>query len=241
MGGFVDLQVAFPESLEKAESLAFHLRKLGFKAVALTVQNGGKPENLEEVKEVFSRHRVEAALRVNLSPETSGRLLKDLRRLRGLFEIIGVICCNKQVARQAAKDHRVDLLLFPPGKLRLFDRAEVELASGSEAALELPLSSLLDVSGRQRLTYFWEAARASRLALERNIPVVLTSGAKDLYGLRAPRDLAAVGEAVYGLPSQAALASVSKVPWRILERNREKLSQDFVEVGVRLVRRNGDC
>ncbi|MHC1586382.1 MAG: RNase P subunit p30 family protein [Candidatus Hecatellaceae archaeon] len=234
---FIDLQVRLPKALGEAEELARHLRKLGFKAVALTVLSPREAEDFSEVEKVFERFGLDAALRLNLTPQNPRRLLEELRRLRGRFEIIGVWCEEKQVARQAAKDHRVDCLLFPPRQLKLFDEAEAELASHSEAALELPLSVLLGLPLERWPAYLAEASRAVKTALDYEIPVVCSSGALNLYELRAPRDLAALAETLYGLPKGQGLKAVSTHPSAILQRNRSKLSSNFVEVGVRVVRR----
>ena len=74
--------------------------------------------------------------RVDLRPKSRGQLMNQLRKLRRKFEVICVLCENKEVARQAAKDRRVDLLNFPAlgYTRRFFDWAEAELASKTAGA-----------------------------------------------------------------------------------------------------------
>ena len=234
MRRFIDLQVRFPETLEKAELLARHLRKLGFKAAALTVSTPRKPEGLQAVREVFAKYGVDAPLRLNLKPKSSAELLEALRAHRRSFEVVSVVCLGKQAARQAAKDHRVDTLMFPSKAVRLLDEAEVELARVSGVAVEFSLSMLLKL-GEALPAYLAEARRNVKKALKKGVPLVFSSGASDVYGLRAPRDLAAVAETMLDLPDPVKVSTVSHVPMAILERNRGKLSSSFVELGVRLL------
>ena len=63
-----------------------------------------------------------------------------------------------------------------------------------------------------------------------------SSWASSPYGLRAPRDMAALLMLV-GLDPSEALKAVSKTPMEIVERNREKLSPSYVMPGVRVVGR----
>ena len=234
MRRFVDLQVRWPGSLEEAGLLASHLRKLGFKTVALTVSRLEEAEGRQTVRGVFEEKGVEALSRLNLKPETSRQLLEALRAYRRSFEIVSVVCLSKQVARQAAKDHRVDTLLFPGRAVRLLDEAEVELARSSGVAFEFSLSMLLKLEGKLP-GYLAEAGRNVRRALKKGVPLVFSSGASDVYGLRAPRDLAATVEIMLGLPPGFGLLTVSRFPLEIVERNKVKLSRTFIEPGVRLV------
>lgn len=222
--------------MEKAESLALHLRRLGFKAAVLTVE---KPENVSHpLREAFTKHGVKTFLRLNLKPKGVEELLEALRRYRRSFEVVSVVCKGKEVARQAAKDHRVDSLIFPYPFIRLLDEAEVQLARVSGAAVEFSLSMLLGL-GENLAAYLALARRGVKRALKKRIPIVLSSGASNLYGLRAPRDLAAAAEILLQIPGGEALSAVSKTPHSILERNKMKLSGGFIEPGVRLLKAEG--
>ena len=87
-------------------------------------------------------------------------------------------CDNKEVARQAAKDRRVDLLNFPSLDYhkRFFDRAEAELASGSLAALEVDVKPLLVLEGPPRVRLLMSLRREVAVAREFHVPIVVSSG-----------------------------------------------------------------
>jgi len=68
------------------------------------------------------------------------------------------------------------------------------------------------------------------------VPIVWSSGATDVQFLRKPEDMAHLGM-LFGLDLPQALEALSDTPLGIVERNRQKLSPDYVAPGVRIVRR----
>lgn len=103
---------------------------LGYKLVSVPCQPDMRTEETAKLKDACKEVGMNFASRVNLRPRNPDELLSQLRRLRRKFEVICVLCESKEVARQAAKDRRVDLLSFPllDFRRRFFDRAEAELA-----------------------------------------------------------------------------------------------------------------
>jgi ribonuclease P/MRP protein subunit RPP1 len=153
-----------------------------------------------------------------------------------------VICENKEVARQAAKDHRVDLLSFPSIDFRrnYFDRAEAELASNSSAALEFDIKPLLALRGPSRVRLLSCLRREVAVALEFRVPIVVSSGANEECLLRKPREMAVLAE-LTGLSETQALDAVSTNPEAIVKRNRAKLCAGYVAPGIRVLKEGKDC
>ena len=185
---------------------------------------------------------IDLVSRVNLRPRTQNELTHQLRRLRRKFELICVICENKEVARQAAKDRRVDLLNFPAldFRKRFFDRAEAELSSKSLVALEIDMKPIIVLEGPARIRFLSNLRRETTVAREFGVPIIISSGVSDEMLLRKPRELAALAS-LFGLDEASALQAVSKNPVTIVKRNREKLSSRFVAPGIRLVKEGKDC
>jgi RNase P/RNase MRP subunit p30 len=182
------------------------------------------------------------ASRVDLRPHTPEELISFLRKLRRRFEIVAVMCESKGVARQAAKDRRVDLLNFPQPDFRrgYFDAAEAELASSCLASLEIDVKPLLTLEGPARIRLLSNLRREVATAVEFHVPIIISSGVSDEMLLRRPRELAALAS-LFDLSVVHALEAVSKNPAAIVERNREKLGPKFVAPGIRIVRRGKDC
>ena len=141
------------------------------------------------------------------------------------------------MARQAAKDRRVDLLNFPSLDYhkRFFDRAEAELASGSLAALEVDIKPLLILEGPPRVRLLMSLRREVAVAREFQSQLVVSSGVGEERFMRVPRDMASLAY-LFGMDEASALDAVSTNPSAIVKRNREKLSSRFVAPGITVVK-----
>lgn len=215
---------------------------LGYGLVAVPFAPEVRADEVAGLRSVCSEAGVDFASRVDLRPRTQNELMRQVRRLRRKFEVVCVSCENKAVARQAAKDRRVDLLSFPllDFRRRFFDRAEAELASSSLAALEVDVKPLLVLEGPVRVRLLSSLQREVAIAKKFHVPVVVSSGVSKELLLRKPREMAALSF-LFGLDEVSGLDAVSQSAKVIVERNREKLSSGFVAPGVRVVKEGGDC
>ena len=241
---YVDLHLkpSTIEDLEAARRLIKESAKLGYRLVGVTLPKDVKTEEVESLKDYCKSEGVDLASRVDLSPKTSRELLEELRRVRRRFEIVAVECNTKEVARQAAKDRRVDLLSFtsPEPGGRFFDAAEAELVSGALSALEVDMAPLLVLSGASRVRLLSSLRREIFIAEKFGVPIVLSSGASERLLLRKPREYMALA-GLFDMNLEAARLALSETPLSIVERNRRKLGPSYVAPGVYVVRRGGDC
>ncbi len=215
---------------------------LGYRLIAVPSPSEKRGDEAAKLKSVCSEAKIDFASRIDLRPKTQNELMHQLRRLRGKFEVICVNCENKQVARQAAKDHRVDLLNFPllDFRRRFFDSAEAELAGSSLAALEIDVKPLLVLEGPMRVRFISSLRREAAIAKQFHVPIVVSSGVSEERLLRKPREMAAL-TFLFGLDEASALKAVTQEPVAIVERNREKLSAKFMAPGIRVIKEGKDC
>jgi len=231
--------------LRNNEQVTHMIRKasqLGYRLIAIPIPQNFPEEKIQKLQNICKENKVDFASRADLKPKTSKELIKNLRNLRRRFEITAVMCESKKVARQAAKDRRVDLLNFPsynPQKI-FFDKAEAELASNALASLEINIKPLLTLAGRARIRLLSCLRREVTIAESFHIPIVISSEASNELLMRKPREIAAL-TSLFDLDKSSALEAVSKNPMTIIKRNREKLSPKFVAPGIRLIRRRKDC
>jgi ribonuclease P/MRP protein subunit RPP1 len=227
MRKFLDLNIK-PQKEELRQSMLELATDLGYKGVGLTTE---KPPERGEISP-----ELDCVSRVTLRPSNVNDLTKSLRRIRRKYVIIAVECYSKNVARQAAKDNRVDILNFPvsiSARRRVrFDRQEASLAGGANCVYEVNVSDLLGVGplilSRLLSTFREEMENAKRY----DVPVIVSSGADEPLMMREPRSLAAV-LSLLGLDEKESLDAVSTTPWGIAEGNREKMGPRFVMPGVR--------
>jgi RNase P/RNase MRP subunit p30 len=228
-------------NLEQASRVVDKASRLGYGAVAIPLQKSVDMQ-MQGMRNVCRDLRVDLVSRVDLRPRSPDELLRDLRRYRRQFEIVAVLCDSKPVARQAAKDRRVDLLNFPQidFRRRFFDLAEAELASQGLACLEMDMRPLLMLEGAERIRLLSSMRREAVTAADFHVPIVVSSGVSDAMLVRKPMELAALSS-LFGLPGNLAADAVSANPSAIIRRNREKLGPKFVAPGIRLVRTGKDC
>ncbi len=240
---FVDLNLRLnPEDTAIARKVLAKVAALGYSLVAVPLAPEVQETNVSNLRILCSEFRLDFVSRVDLAPKNREHLMRLLRKLRQRFEVICVACTNKEVARQAAKDHRVDLLNFPSldYRNRFFDWAEAELASNSHAAFEVEVKPLLVLEGTARVRLLSVLRREVSIAKQYTVPIVISSGVETQNLLRRPREIAAFAS-LLGLDEAAALDTISTNPSAIVLRNREKLSRGFVAPGIRVVKEGWDC
>jgi RNase P/RNase MRP subunit p30 len=239
MTKYVDLHLCAPlNDVEKAKKMIEKSSEMGYAAVGIPLPLNMKATELEQLRKICNDAGLDFVTRTDLTPRNPSELLSSLRRFRRKFEVISVKCKSKPVARQAAKDRRVDLLSFSGAQPvnRFFDAAEAELASASSASLEIDMSVLLSLEGFLRIRLLSSLRREAAFAKSFRVPVVLSSGATDGSLLRRPRDYLALAT-LFNLDASVAAKTFSENPSSLVQRNRLKLSPDFVAPGLRIVRR----
>lgn len=177
--------------------------------------------------------------RVDLKPKTAGALKASLRRVRPLYVVVAVECRSKAVARQAARDHRVDVVYFPPDSGLWFDDAEARLASQTEGAYEINLTELLTLIAGRDIRGLRRVAEGIWNAWRRDVPVILSTGASNRLEMREPRGLASL-LTLLDIDLEEASEMISTNPWSIVERNRRRLSGEYAAPGVRIVKEGGE-
>lgn len=240
---YVDLHLCTdPDVSERASCAIDKASRLGYSLIGVPFNAKCNQFQVESVKKTCEECGVEFASRIDLRPRTPEELIRGLRRFRRSFDIIAVLCDTKNVARQAARDRRVDLLNFPciDFRRRFFDAAEAELASNSLAALEVDAKPLLTLEGPPRVRLLSCLRRETATAQQAHVPIVFSSGVSDHLLMRRPPELAAL-TTLFNLDQTSALDAVSKNPAAIVKRNRAKLDPRFVAPGIRIVRRGKDC
>jgi RNase P/RNase MRP subunit p30 len=239
MRRFADIHLRVPlKDLSQAEKMIQKASKLGYSLVAIPFPLSATREQISQLKHVCRDVKLDFASRANISPRNSSELLRDLRRYRRKFEIIAVRCNTKDVARQAAKDRRVDLLQFSVTntRQRFFDEQEVKLASQALSSLEIELAPLIQLTSSSRIRLLSRLRREAETAERAHIPITLSSGATTEQLMRGPYDYAAL-TTLFDMPLASALKALSETPLGTVERNRRKLSPDYVAPGIRVVGR----
>ncbi len=228
---------------EQVKKVLSKVSELGFDIIGISLPiEKVRQDTIGFLQKASGNCGVDISTRVDLAPRSSSELLRSIRKVRRKFELVAVECSSKSVARQAAKDNRVDLLVFSSNVShgRFFDYEEARLASQSYAALEINIAPLLDSAGSFRARLLSSLRRETTIAMKIGVPVVICSGAVDSYQLRSPYDFIGLAS-LFGMVSATALGAISAAPSIIVERNRRKLDSGYVAKGISVVGREKKC
>jgi RNase P/RNase MRP subunit p30 len=205
------------------------LKSAGYRAVALTLPTGLLKEHVRSLRNRFADSGIEMFARIDISCANRQELLRLLRRFRNVYDVVAVKCVNHALGLVAARDRRVDIIFFDPLKRNVwFDHS---IANVSRAALELNLSTLFSES-----ILLTKPMKEIDIATQHMVRVVLSSGCTSPMMIRTPEQLSAIGM-ILGLNERQARDGVSAIPWSIVEQNVERRSKEYVEEGVRVVKK----
>ena len=216
MRRYVDLHLR-PSTPEQAQEMINVAQRLGYRQVASTKPPAG------------SNDRITAVTRVDIEARRGKELLDGLKRNRRMFDLVAVRCFSKEVARQAAKDDRVDILLFPDDsaqrKQNWLDHHEAELIEGTGRAYEVNASDLMATSATHLAKVITQVKRDLAVATRHDIPIVLSSGAMTPHAMREPKALTALAS-LLDIDEEYAMDMISIIPEAIVARNCAKLKKE---------------
>jgi ribonuclease P/MRP protein subunit RPP1 len=136
----------------------------------------------------------------------------------------------ERMNRFAVDQDRVDVLAHPTAA-GAFDEATAKAAAEHGVRIEFDLGPVVRGDGGPRVQTLRRLRTARDLVEHHDVPHVVTGGARSHLQVRPPRELVAVGATV-GLGGEFVREGLAA--WeRLVERNRERLSDGFIEPGVR--------
>lgn len=199
--------------------------KLGFSGVCLTheFENIKKYRSfLEDIKNL--KTDLEIIKGVYIKAENVKKMKRVVSKVRNMTDIILMAGGSLAINKAAVEDPRVDVLTHPEFRRNDsgIDQVLARASGENYVAIEIGFSDVLNTFGKIRAHILKHKRRNIKLAEKYGSPIVITSGAKDPYGMRPPRDLASLGYNL-GLDILESLKAVGRTPEYIFKRNREKV------------------
>ena len=225
----IDLNVS-PTS-KNLDSFVKIAAKLGLTGFTTFLERDEPFETLESGMNLFARKDL---------PEGGLRAAKKaVKETRSSAAVIAVPLRGVDIANWAAEDERVDLLtLDKPNNEFSLRESTAKLAALSGTALEVPLRPLLKSSGLARSKVIKVFRENVQTAVGAKMQVVLSSGSTNVMSMRSPTAMRYVGLLI-GLDWHYTKTAVHDGPQEIIDRNRKRLSPDFIAPGVEVVKRGG--
>jgi RNase P/RNase MRP subunit p30 len=235
MRKFIDFNLKMTGKNSKGGNMIDFASDLGFYGVAAIFN---RRQN-ELITNLSRRGCLDIATRLDITPKNQADLRSKLKKMRRRFEVIAVNCNTKAIARQAAKDNRIDVLNFPKAVSRRrhvkFDRKEASLSSEANGAYEINFSELFNQNPVVVYKIFSIIKEEVENAVRCDVPIIISSGATSTAQMRRPRELSSLS-VLFDLQEEEGLDAVSTTPARMIDTNRKKLESEFISPGVRVVK-----
>ncbi|MFX1450411.1 MAG: RNase P subunit p30 family protein [Promethearchaeota archaeon] len=190
--------------------------KLGYSYVCFADFNNMPVTKIQEFK-----NNIQSKIRVLASVEIIGEELKAikqrLKNVRPYIDIITLKCKKKAIFNWALQDSRIDFLtFFDYNNFDLLTYEAAKLATRNSKAIEIFIRPLIIFSGLNRSKQIRLLRKMCQNIIRAKTPFILTSAARNVYEMRAARELIAI-MGLADLPKEICKKAVSNIPLEIIK------------------------
>ena len=220
---------AHPEGASTVARFALTASEFGYDGVV--VRNHGNEPASYDPTTLADRYDVDVVTGVEVRAEDPSRASGFVGNHRPHHAVVLVHGGDPAINRFAVDQPAVDVLAHPTAGAGDVDHVIAKRAAANGVRLELSLRPVLRASGDDRVEALEDIRKLASLIDDADAPYVVSGDPRSHLALRAPRDLAALGD-VLGLSADWIHDGLAE--WgRLAARNRERLTEDFLEPGVR--------
>ncbi|MBA5942619.1 MAG: ribonuclease P protein component 3 [Methanophagales archaeon] len=226
MPNYFDLNVhAYPETEtgSSVEELLRVARRYGYAGIAVTNHD-------ELLKEELRLNSIALYTGVEIRANSVVELKRKIKFYHGKTALLAVHGGNAKINRAAVEDSRVDILAHPCGGARedgdgdgdgVLNHVLVRYAAENSVAIDFNMNGIIYNRRGERARIIGKMRDNLRLLRKYKAPMILTSNARSVYDLRAPREMIALAS-LFGMTKVEATSALSDIPLDILERRGEK-------------------
>ncbi len=205
---FYDLNIVYQNNgVEYLNSILQHCFKLGYTGLALSSK-----VNLPDLN--FQRNKI--IPRINIVANTVGEVKRALKPLRDKRVLISVYTQNNSVANWCADSGVIKILCLNLENIKKLQRSTMKLACENNCFFEIQLLELIynrDYPFVKKISILSEKLNE---ILNYGAGLIVSSGANNIFQLRAPRDVIALLQ-VFDIEESDAKKTVSDFPRIIFE------------------------
>jgi len=118
------------------------------------------------------------------------------------------------------------------------DRVIGDFMAERNIAAEFNINNLLHTNGALRSQILGRMRQNVKIARKSGVNIILTSGAKSLWDMRAPRQVIALGRTM-GMTEKEAKDAVVKNPALLMKKSQDRKNDDIITEGVQVIRWGG--
>jgi ribonuclease P/MRP protein subunit RPP1 len=236
---YFDLHIhsAFSGGNSSLEQLSSTAKELGYSGICFAeyFKNYDKIKSLYEHTEKIKNN---IGMEIFLGFEARNRKEIDkLSAIKKKFDVLLVRGGDLELNRIACETPQVDILTHP--EYERFDsglnHVLMKLAAKNNVAIEINFREILIASKGTRSKILSNIENNIRLAKKFHAPVILCSGAISHFELRSPECMISIASQL-GLELNDAKNSMSKIPEKILNRSKERKSEEWISPGIKVVK-----
>lgn len=217
-----------PDGASTAARCALTAAEYGFDGIVL--RNHGSEAGAVDAAEVGQQYDVDVVSGVEIVADDPSRASGYLGTHRPANTLVAVHGGTDAMNRFAVEQAAVDVLAHPTRGEGEPDEVLARTAKENDVRLEVCLAPLVDDPGGSRVRSITGLQQLWSVIDHYDAPYVVTAGAEAHLGLRAPRDLAALGSPL-GLDKPDIERGLAE--WgRIATENRRRADDAVVEPGV---------
>jgi ribonuclease P/MRP protein subunit RPP1 len=221
---------ATPTGESTPSRVAHAAARYGYEGVVVRATDGDDPLGTHDHDRIRERFGIDVVDGVEITadrPEAASGAIGAHRPSRTLLIVRGG---TDRMNRFAAEQERVDVLARPFADGGEVNHVIVRAARDNGVRLEFDLGPVLRLDGGRRVQALRKLRKLHELVTAYDAPYVVSATPRSHLGLRAPRELAALGGTL-GFSAEEVTAGLEE--WeRLAARNRHRLSESFIGPGV---------
>jgi ribonuclease P/MRP protein subunit RPP1 len=221
---------ARPDGRSTAARQALTAADYGFDGVV--VRNHGDQQTDFGHETIADAADIDVASGVEIRAEDPAQASGLVGNYRSKRTVVAVHGGDPAINRFAVEHAAVDVLAHPMTGDGDFNHVLAAAAAENGVRVEFALGPVLRESGGSRVRALRDLRKLRELVADADAPYVVSVDPRTHLQLRAPRELVALGGAV-GFDAEDIRHGLTE--WgRLVERNRERMADSFVEPGVSL-------
>lgn len=220
---------AHPDGDSTVARLALTASEYGYEGIV--VRNHGDQPASYDPAAIRDEYGIDVVTGVEIRAPDPSRASGFLGSHRDQRTVVAVHGGDPAINRFAVEQPSVDVLAHPMAGEGDFNHVLARAAADNGVRIEVSLRHVLRSQGGNRVQALQDLQKLTELLAYYDTAFVVSAGPTSHLHLRAPRELASLGEFV-GLSPDAVNEGLRE--WgTVAARNRERHSESFVEPGVR--------
>jgi ribonuclease P/MRP protein subunit RPP1 len=196
----------------------------------IVVRNHGDKGADDDIEAVTDQSDIDVVAGIEIRADDPSQASGLVGNYRSKRTVVAVHGGDPDINRFAVETPAVDVLAHPMAGDGDFNHVLANAAADNGVRVEFSLRSVLRESGGARVRALRDLRKLRELVADADAPYVVSADPHSHLELRAPRELAALGEAI-GFDEGAIERGLAE--WEtIVTRNRARMRDDFVEPGV---------